>query len=151
MVGERETVTTLVKMHLQRAQQRMKSQVDKGRSERTFSVGDMVFLKLQPYVQTSVASKANYKLAFRCFGPYKVVRKINEVAYELQLPSSSRVHPIFHVSQLKPALGDNVQVSQVIPDPELSLQFPVSVLRHSFMYSCGASNSSNSGALVGVA
>jgi hypothetical protein len=37
----------------------MKRQVDKKRSERWFEVGDMVFLKLQPYVQSSLAPQFN--------------------------------------------------------------------------------------------
>jgi hypothetical protein len=40
----------LIHQHLLRAQDRMKRQADKGRSERVFSVGDKVLLKLQPYV-----------------------------------------------------------------------------------------------------
>lgn len=84
-------MNALVKMHLQRAQRRMKVQADKHRSERSFSVGDMVFLKLQPYAQTSVAQKANNELSFRYFGPFKVIRKINDIAYELMLPESSKV------------------------------------------------------------
>jgi hypothetical protein len=40
----------LIHQHLLRAQDRMKRQADKGRSERVFLVGDKVFLKLQPYV-----------------------------------------------------------------------------------------------------
>lgn len=36
----------LVKQHLLRAQARMKKQADKGRSERNFAIGDMVFLKI---------------------------------------------------------------------------------------------------------
>jgi ribosomal protein L21E len=63
----------LVKQHLHRAQDRMKQQADKGRSKRQFKVGDMVFLKLQPYVQSSLAPRSNQKLAFKFFGPYKVV------------------------------------------------------------------------------
>jgi hypothetical protein len=43
---EREVMQSLVKQHLHRAQDRMKRQADKGRSERQFKVGDMVFLKL---------------------------------------------------------------------------------------------------------
>jgi hypothetical protein len=55
---ERESMTALMKQHLLRAQQRMKKHADKHRVERSFQVGDMVFLKLQPYVQTSLALRA---------------------------------------------------------------------------------------------
>jgi ribosomal protein L21E len=50
---------SLVKQHLARAQDRMKRQADKGRSERSFQVGDSVYLKLQPYVQSSLAPRSN--------------------------------------------------------------------------------------------
>jgi transposase InsO family protein len=45
---EREIVWELLKQQLIRAQQRMKHQADKHRTEREFAVGDHVFLKLQP-------------------------------------------------------------------------------------------------------
>ena len=66
---ERELMHQLVRQHLLRAQTRMKCQADKRRSERSFSISDMVFVKLQPYVQSSVACRAHQKLAFRFFGP----------------------------------------------------------------------------------
>jgi hypothetical protein len=56
---ERQVMKGLIKQHLSRAQDRMKQQADKGRSERQFQVGDMVYLKLQPYVQSSLAPRAN--------------------------------------------------------------------------------------------
>ena len=59
---ERTAMTTLMQHHLVRAQQRMKQQADKNRSERSFAVGDMVFLKLQPYVQQTVVARGNQKL-----------------------------------------------------------------------------------------
>lgn len=65
---EREVMAVLLKQHLERYRQRMKDQADKKRSERSFAVGDWVFVKLQPYVQVSVAARANHKLSFRFFG-----------------------------------------------------------------------------------
>jgi hypothetical protein len=70
---DRELLTQLIKQQLMRAQQRMKSQADKHMYEREFAVGDSVFLKLQPYVQSTVASRSNQKLSFRYYGPYKII------------------------------------------------------------------------------
>lgn len=114
-LDERTVVQQLLQQHLHRAQQCMKTQADKKRTFRVFEVGDQVFLKLQPYIQTSVATCACHKLAFRFFGPYMVIRRINDVAYELQLLEGSQVHPIFHVSQLCRALLSGTQASPVLP------------------------------------
>jgi F0F1-type ATP synthase membrane subunit b/b' len=51
--------------HLVRAQHRMKVQSDKKRSDVSFQVGDKVFLKLQSYIQSSLARRAHQKLAFK--------------------------------------------------------------------------------------
>lgn len=83
----------------------MKRQADKHGLERSFYVGDWVFVKLQPYVQSSMARRANHKLSFCFFGPYKILACIDSAANKLQLPSSSSVHPVFHVSQLKTSHG----------------------------------------------
>jgi hypothetical protein len=78
----------LLQLHLARSRLRMKKQEDQHRSEREFAVGDWVFLKLQPYVQTSLAPRANQKLAFKYFGPFKVLGRVGKVAYKLQLQVS---------------------------------------------------------------
>jgi hypothetical protein len=108
---ERETMTSLLRQQLIRAQERMKKQADKHRSERSFSVGDSVFLKLQPYVQTSLAARSSQKLAFRFFGPYKLLARVGEVAYKLDLPATSKIHNVVHVSQLKLRLPASQSVS----------------------------------------
>jgi hypothetical protein len=83
MLSERNTMMASVREHLQRAQQRMKAQVDKHCSDRVFSIRDFVYLKLQPYIQTSIAPHAHQKLSYRYFGPYKVLERIGSVAYKL--------------------------------------------------------------------
>jgi hypothetical protein len=56
---ERARMSQLIRHHLCRAQDCMKKQADKRRSEHAFSVGDLVYMKLQPYVQSSVVHRAN--------------------------------------------------------------------------------------------
>lgn len=95
---------SIIKHNLLRAQHRMKMQADKHRQERKFEVGDWVYLKLQPFAQSSVARRVNNKLSYKFSSPYLITNKVGPVAYKLQLPQHSQIHPVIHLSQLKKAL-----------------------------------------------
>lgn len=63
------------------------------------------------------------------FGPYTIVERVGTVAYRLQLPTSSNIHPVFHVSQLKRAIDRDQALVPHLPLPDYALQVPLKVLQ----------------------
>lgn len=72
-----------LKEHLTTAQNRMKTMADRKRCDLQFQVGDQVLLKLQPYTQSSVVNRPYPKLAYKYFGPFRVLERVGMVAYRL--------------------------------------------------------------------
>jgi hypothetical protein len=92
LLAERKAHSEILKQKLASAQNQMKMQADKNRTDMEFMVGEFVLVKLQPYVQSTVVSRPCPKLALKYFGPFKILQKIGLVAYKLELPSSSQIH-----------------------------------------------------------
>ncbi|GJS76205.1 retrotransposon-related protein [Tanacetum coccineum] len=126
----REQVLSMLKFHLKRAQDRMVSLANKNRTDRSFDVGTWVFLKLQPHRQVTVRQGQYHKLSSKYFGPFQIIEQIGKVAYKLQLPSHSLIHPVFHISQLKECKGDvNTMVTLHVCDNNGQLSVvPVAIL-----------------------
>ncbi len=81
------------------AQQRQKQQADKSRRDIEFAAGDDVYLST-----TNIKWLEGAKKLLPPWIPAKILRKVSAVAYEVELPDHWRVHPVFHVSLLKPAV-----------------------------------------------
>jgi hypothetical protein len=93
----------------------MKKYADQRRSEREFSIGDMVYLKLQPYRHNAFGLHQNLELTTKFYGPFKVLEKIGPAAYKLQLPATANIHHVFHVSQLKKHCGPKAAPQADLP------------------------------------
>jgi hypothetical protein len=104
ILQEAEKQVRMVRENLRVAQSRKKSYADHRRRELSFEVGDFVYLNVSP--MTGLCRfKVRGKLAPRFIGPFKILKKRGEVAYQLELPPQlSDVHDVFHLSQLKKCL-----------------------------------------------
>lgn len=116
---------------MQIAQGRIKQCYDNKHTERTFEVGDWVYLKLQSYKQQFVHKKTNHKLTPRFYGSFQVHERIGSVAYKLKLPTAAKIHHVFLVSLLKKRIRDQVVVAAHLPpnvDPHNPRWYPRKIL-----------------------
>lgn len=75
-----------------------------------------MWLRLQHRHASSIALKAHRKLAPRFYGPYKILARIGDVAYQLELPARARICDVFHVGLLEPYFSDTPSSPPLLPD-----------------------------------
>ncbi|KAJ9512027.1 hypothetical protein QJQ45_004586 [Haematococcus lacustris] len=105
----------IAKAALQRAVDKQKQQADKHRRHLEFNVGDKVLLSTATLNLKTPSNSA--KLQPRYVGPFKVLTKVSPVAYKLDLPTTMRITPTFHISKLRPYL-----TTSSFPDRHVDLQ-----------------------------
>ena len=81
-----------------------KQKSNKNRKPRLFEEGDLVWVHLR---KQRFPSKRKNKLMPRAEGPYKVVARVNDNAYKIELPGDYGVHATFNVGDLSPYLDDD--------------------------------------------
>jgi hypothetical protein len=75
----------------------------RGRKEMKLELGDLVWLHLRKECFPDLRKS---KLMPRVNGPIKIIEKINDNAYKLELPPEFGVSPTFNISDLRPYLGE---------------------------------------------
>jgi hypothetical protein len=135
ILHEAEKQVCMVRENLRVAQSRQKSYTDQRRRELSFKIRDFVYLKMSP-MRSLRRFKIRGKLAPRFIGPFKILEKRCELAYQLELPPQlSNVHDVFHVSQLKKYLRvpeEQLPMKDLDAKEDLSYQeYPVKILETS--------------------
>jgi hypothetical protein len=135
ILQETEKQVHMVRENLRVVQLRQKSYADHRKRELSFKVGDFVYLKVSP-MRGLRHFNVRGKLAPRFIGPFKILEKRGEVAYQLELPPQlSDVHDVFHVSQLKKCLRvleEQIPMEDLDAKEDLSYQeYPVKILETS--------------------
>jgi hypothetical protein len=104
----------MIRKNLKIPQSRQKSYSDKRRRDLSYEVSDFLYLKVSPMRGTR-RFKVKGKLAPRYVGPFQILDRKGEVAYQLELPSQHLdLHDVFHVSQLKKCLW--------VPEEQMPMQ-----------------------------
>jgi hypothetical protein len=137
LIKDAEEKVRLIRDRLKIAQSRQKSYADSKRREVTYEIGDRAYLRVSP-LRGVKRFGVKGKLAPRFVGPFKILARKGEVAYQLELPEAlSAVHNVFHVSQLKKChpdmaatpLRDTVPLEEVQLESDLTYEEkPVKIL-----------------------
>ncbi|GKA18091.1 putative reverse transcriptase domain-containing protein [Tanacetum coccineum] len=121
-----------IKQRIQAPHDRQKSYADVRRKPLEFQVGDRFMLKISPWKGVIRFGKRG-KLNPRYIGPFKVLAKVGTIAYRLELPQQlSRVHSIFHISNLKKCLSNEplaISLDEIHIDDKLHfVEEPVEIM-----------------------
>jgi len=121
-VNHWSSMIKLAKDSLREAQERQIKYANEHRRHLIFKIGDQVLLSMKNTNTPVDRNRPTKKLTPRFAGPYTVVQVISSTAYKLDLPHDMKIHPVFHISLLKP-----YQISPnefIRPTPPPAIVFP---------------------------
>nr|GEX91266.1 reverse transcriptase domain-containing protein [Tanacetum cinerariifolium] len=118
---------------MQAARDRQKSYADLKCKPMEFQVGDKVMLKVSPWKGVVHFGKRR-KLNPRYVGPFKVLERVGDVAYKLDLPEElSRVHNTFYVYNLKKCHADELLAGSISEEIPTSLRKDRTIVKCHFL------------------
>jgi hypothetical protein len=102
MMEELNDIVKKARKAMSMAQERQAKYADQQRRNETFKVGDWVLLSSANITADFDRNRPTRKLASRFIGPFQISKVTSPVNYELDLQDQLNIHPVFHVSLLKP-------------------------------------------------
>jgi hypothetical protein len=95
------------KLNIEKMNEKYRIAASKGCKEVKLEPGDLVWLHLR---KERFPELRKSKLMSRAASPFKILTKINDNAYKLELPPEFGVSPSFNISDLRPYLGEEDEI-----------------------------------------
>ena len=105
-VRQLQQAQQLARQHMTKAQQRYQTTSNQHRREQQHAIGDRVLLSNEHLPVPGQGLSRKLREVWN--GPFQVLEKMGAVNYRLSLPPSMKVHPVFHVSRLRPYVEPNL-------------------------------------------
>lgn len=119
-IADLKELHELMKIHLEIAREDMAKYANQNRLPAPdIAIGSKVWLN-RKNIKTR---RPSLKLDYKRFGPFKVIEKIGDVAYRLELPKTmKRIHNVFHVSLLEPVVPNSFRGREPEPMPPVEVE-----------------------------
>src|SRR5271155_2123201 len=109
----------IAKDSLMKAQDRQANYANQHRRHQVFKEGDQVLLSMRNINNSVDRNRPTKKLTNRFAGPYTITKVISTTAYKLDLPNTMKIHPVFHISLLKPYQPSPTDFKRPTPPPAI--------------------------------
>ncbi len=119
-IEQQQRLLTAAKQRILEAQKQQAKYANKKRRDDKFEIGDRVLLSTKHIMLDADRERASRKFTARWIGPFAIKRVINPSVYELDLPSTLHVHPVFNIMWLKRYKEDTIEGRKPPPQQPLA-------------------------------
>jgi hypothetical protein len=114
----RQTIRQEARDAIVYAQTKMAMYYDKNHQPLSMAIGNLAYVNLQKDIGKpgyKLPIDSSTKLGPRRVGPFKILRKIGKLTYELDIPKNWKIHPTISVAHLEPAKEDTYHRATITP------------------------------------
>ena len=108
----------IAERNMLKAQEQQERHTNQRRRHIVFQLGDKVLLSTS---DLNWKGKVSRKFTARFIGPFTIKKVLSDLDYELELPNTLPIHPVFHVSKLKRFVEEDESIRGRIQEPTMSV------------------------------